>query len=591
MTRISYALVLTALFLFILPAHDLPAQWSSDSLQNTAVIQHSGSQAVPHIQPTSDGGCYVSWYDMRNGNYDVYLQRLNALGENVWQESGLMISNHPQQSWVTDYDLAVDQCDNAILVFNDIRNGESNGWDVFAYKIAPDGIFLWGADGIGLSPAVNTESEMAPKAAVTSAGNCVFVWPKCGNEDVLGMQKLSADGQKQWGEDGLIISGQQGEGLTHPQIVAAGGDSVIVLWKSEQGSYPDTKIWLVAQKFTPDGQQAWSPGGIVVYNNENISSYYKPVMIPDGNSGALIAWEDQPSASESYVYVGHVGADGSLIFPLNGILGSTDAGHLHHAPSISYIAAEDALFCFWLEQNTSQSMYGVYGQKFNAGGDRLWTDSGREFIGLGGRSISFVNSAATNSSLYVGYFQNSVPYAFDNGVKVFYLYPDGLLQWGPKILSAASLGQKDDLELVLNSSDQAYFVWSDKRNDDNDVYAQNVRPDGSMGNKPSVVPEGKSTLVKGFALQQNYPNPFNPQTTISYQLPVKTKIILKIYNMLGQEVRTLVNENKNAGNHSVVWDGKDNLGNRVSSGVYFYELELNNHLDISRQIKKLLLIK
>ncbi len=94
-----------------------------------------------------------------------------------------------------------------------------------------------------------------------------------------------------------------------------------------------------------------------------------------------------------------------------------------------------------------------------------------------------------------------------------------------------------------------------------------------------------------YILYQNYPNPFNPQTTIEYKIPAAGKVVLKIYNLIGQEVRTLINKEIPAGCHSVVWDGKDNLGNRVSSGVYFYKLDLNNLLDISRQIKKLLLIK
>jgi len=582
MFRMKCVLVSVAITLLALPNDNLLAQWSSDSLQNTAVIQHSGSQEVDHMQPTSDGGCYVAWYDTRNGNYDMYLQRLNALGEKVWPDSGLMISNHAQQTWVTDYDLAVDQNDNAILVFNDMRNGDENGWDVFAYKIAPDGGFLWGADGIDLSQAVNSESEMAPKVAVTSAGNYVFVWSKSNNEDVLGMQKLSADGQKQWG-DGLTISGQQGEGVTHPQIVAAADDSVIVLWKSELGSYPATKIWLVAQKYTPDGQQAWASGGVVVYNNGDIPVYYDPVMIPDGSSGAFMAWEDQPSSNESYVYVGHIGADGTLIFPMNGIMASTDAGHLHNEPSISYMVSEKALFCFWLEKNTSQDLYGIYGQKFNTAGNRMWGDTAKEFIGLGERSISFVENAATDSSLYVGYFQNSAPNAYDNAVKAFYLHPDGQMQWGPEILSAASLGQKDDLRLMLNSSDQAFLVWSDTRNDDNDIYAQNVRPNGAMGNAPSALSGEKLIVTRGFALNQNYPNPFNPSTKIGYRLSAASRVKLSVFNTLGQKVRTLLDQRRAAGKYSVSFNADG-----LPAGIYLYRLSTGNGF---RQTRKMILLK
>jgi len=552
------------------------AQWSSDSLQNTAVIQYSNDQVVPKIAATSDGGCYVAWYDTRDGNYDVYLQRLNSMGEKLWASDGLQVSGHPQESWVTDYDLVVDQSDNAIVVFNDIRNGSGNGWDVFAYKIAPDGSFLWGADGVQLSAAINTDSEMSPKAAVTTAGNVVFVWSKSRDEaDVIGMQKLSADGEKQWGADGITIQGSQGEAVTHPDIVPAADDSVIVVWKSEIGTYPATKIWLVTQKYDPNGQPAWDANGVVIYNDGNIPVYKDPSIIPDDASGAFYCWEDQPSSSESYVYVAHVGADGRLIFPLNGIKASTDATRLHHNPSISYIPTGEQLFLFWLEQNQSQSMFGIYGQKFNSAGDRLWTDEGKTFIPLGERSISFVSGAVTDTSIYVSYFQNSAPNAFDNGVKAFYINTDGQFYWQTKILSAASLGNKDDLLMVINTEDRAFCVWKDERDDNGDIYAQNINPDGTLGNTVSGVEPRDAGLVHRFQLEQNYPNPFgvsrsmgsNPVTVIRYQLSVVSNVELTVYNTLGQVVRRLVHEVQGAGKYAVTLDARG-----LPGGIYWYRL-------------------
>jgi hypothetical protein len=98
----------------------------------------------------------------------------------------------------------------------------------------------------------------------------------------------------------------------------------------------------------------------------------------------------------------------------------------------------------------------------------------------------------------------------------------------------------------------------------------------------------KSQIATEYELCQNYPNPFNPQTTISYQLPVYSKVTLKIYDILGKEVRTLVNENKSAGYHSVMWDGRDNSGRQVTSGIYFYKLMSDYGISIT---KKLLLLK
>ncbi|MCK4694804.1 MAG: T9SS type A sorting domain-containing protein, partial [Candidatus Cloacimonetes bacterium] len=91
-------------------------------------------------------------------------------------------------------------------------------------------------------------------------------------------------------------------------------------------------------------------------------------------------------------------------------------------------------------------------------------------------------------------------------------------------------------------------------------------------------------------LRQNYPNPFNPTTTISFSLTTEDpeNSELSIYNIKGQLVKTLVNEFKPSGEYSVIWDGRDSDDKRVSSGIYFYKLIVN---DKTEAVKKCLLLK
>lgn len=91
-----------------------------------------------------------------------------------------------------------------------------------------------------------------------------------------------------------------------------------------------------------------------------------------------------------------------------------------------------------------------------------------------------------------------------------------------------------------------------------------------------------------FQLAQNYPNPFNPITTIGFTIPRKTRVELTIYNTLGQNVRTLVNENMAAGTHKAAWDGKDDFGNPVTSGIYYYKFTAG---DKFTDVKKLVFLK
>jgi hypothetical protein len=90
-----------------------------------------------------------------------------------------------------------------------------------------------------------------------------------------------------------------------------------------------------------------------------------------------------------------------------------------------------------------------------------------------------------------------------------------------------------------------------------------------------------------YELFQNHPNPFNPETKVRYYLPRATWVNLIIYNLLGQRVRTLVDEYQNAGAKAVFWDGKDNHQKQVPSGIYFYKLKTS---DFS-QTKKMVLIR
>jgi len=95
---------------------------------------------------------------------------------------------------------------------------------------------------------------------------------------------------------------------------------------------------------------------------------------------------------------------------------------------------------------------------------------------------------------------------------------------------------------------------------------------------------GEAEIPESFSLIQNYPNPFNPETDISYALPSDCKVNLTIYNLLGQKVKTLVNEPQTAGYKTTHWNGRDEQGNLVSSGIYFYKLNAGEYTDTKKMV-------
>jgi len=101
-----------------------------------------------------------------------------------------------------------------------------------------------------------------------------------------------------------------------------------------------------------------------------------------------------------------------------------------------------------------------------------------------------------------------------------------------------------------------------------------------------------SRVPTTFCLSQNYPNPFNPKTDIRYQIAYSRSPVhatLKIYNILGQEVRTLVDEYQDGGYYSVTWNGMDDRGNSMPSGVYSYRLSVNSGK--WSDVRKMVLVK
>jgi hypothetical protein len=101
---------------------------------------------------------------------------------------------------------------------------------------------------------------------------------------------------------------------------------------------------------------------------------------------------------------------------------------------------------------------------------------------------------------------------------------------------------------------------------------------------PTGVDEAPVRLPAGFALGQNYPNPFNPSTTIRYSLARRERIVLDVFNILGQQVRTLVDAEQSSGEHSVIWDGRNKSGHPSATGVYFYRLSAESYSETRKMI-------
>ncbi|MEK7728994.1 MAG: FlgD immunoglobulin-like domain containing protein, partial [candidate division KSB1 bacterium] len=129
----------------------------------------------------------------------------------------------------------------------------------------------------------------------------------------------------------------------------------------------------------------------------------------------------------------------------------------------------------------------------------------------------------------------------------------------------------EDWALLLNYDNRTAFeadVQSLESSDD-------LRPvsfEVFTGELSTAVAEQTTATISSYELSQNYPNPFNPETTIRYALPSRAQAQLVIYDLTGRIVKELVSEQQAPGEHAVQWNGRDDAGNSVASGVYVYRL-------------------
>lgn len=458
------------------------AQWSSNPAVNLTVCDTTGEQALAKIESTSDGGCYISWFDTRSGSYNVYLQKLDLLGNKLWAPNGLLISSNPQDTWITDYDLLVDDNDNAIIVFSDIRN--SGNLNPFVYAVSPNGDFLWGANGIDLNSTADFQAN--PKLVKTDDGNIVVAWIIAATRYQVGLQKISPAGAKLWGTNPIILQSAT-EGYGYPDIVTSDSGGVVLFHTATTGNFPAQTVKLRAKKIASAGTISWS---VNIQDLGGISPWSVPEVYTDNNNGGLISWhDDRDNNLLSSAFVQRVSSNGTIYFPVNGSEASLKASRHKFNPVCAFDNATNETYVFWMETEPDQNQNGISGQKLSSNGSRQWTDDAKILKDLSvpfTTSISYLTSQMGNGKAYLYYLEGSASGTNDK-VEGFACNNNGDFVWTGNF-TILSNPTSDKLQLVstVDLYKNCKLAWGDNRSDAGGIYAQDINPDGQLGN--SIVP-------------------------------------------------------------------------------------------------------
>lgn len=555
-------------------------QWSSDPNVNTLICNVNFAQLIPKTAGTSNGDTYITWFDNRSGNLDLYLQKLDINGNPQFATNGMLISSHTQSSWIGDYDIKVDANDNLIIAFSDKRNAGMSDTTVnpFVYKISSSGTFLWGANGVNLTNVVSYY-QLWPKIALATDGN-VFVtwWQLDTNTSSILTQKLNSNGVLQWANPYTIQGNPPGKNI-YPNIVPSDNGNAILSWcygPQGGGSFvPDIKTIFV-RKINGSGIPVWTDS-IFSRSTPDIPPYVVPQVLPDGNNGAFFSWYYSRNMNSLVSAVQRISSSGVLSFPSNGVDVSTDSTTDQVAPFISYDASGN-IYSFWTILNLGETEYGMAGQKISPSGMRLWTDSGRTYIPLDTLNAPIdIITNTYNNNIYLTYITDST--GFNERIFGYSLDPNGNPNWGPVNISSI-LSLKYDMVSYVNQSGMSVYVWSDNRGSPSaavGIWAQNVNADGTIG--PVGIIQISSEIPDKFTLGQNYPNPFNPITKIKFDIARSGNVDISVFDMLGRKISTILNQSINPGIYSVDFDGSG-----LNSGVYFYRISANGFTEIKKMV-------
>jgi len=182
----------------------------------------------------------------------------------------------------------------------------------------------------------------------------------------------------------------------------------------------------------------------------------------------------------------------------------------------------------------------------------------------------------------------------ENNILGYYLYRKTNFTNGSSNIVKFSVNPTSflDTQIQLNESIDVfttYWVKARLKNSNTESLAGNSVTTKGKFNPQKLNGSKKNVNLASYYLYANYPNPFNPSTTITYQIPKKGHVLLRIYNTLGKEVGTLVNENKEAGNYTVNFNAKN-----LPSGLYFYRIAIHSDKLTTGEytkVRKMILIK
>jgi hypothetical protein len=394
------------------------------------------------------------------------------------------------------------------------------------------------------------------------------VWPRRPGDGDGGlmMQRIAADGTVRLSPGGIDIVAADGEVPDLCQIVPAELGNVIVAWVKDTGA-PDSERHVMAAKFTSAGAPAWD-APVSVYDETSVPAGYAPGLVADGRGGAIVYWQ-RSLADEFNSFVQRLDAGGAELFGHNGAAVGAAAGNDRLDPAVAYIESSAEIYAFWIERNSEQTQWGIYGQRFTAAGARAWGDDGFVFEPMNATYKTSIRSVPIADDAMVFWVTRPTGAAEQERIVGFRTDGSGVHPWGdPPIEVSSYLSSKGRPRIAIDKFGIAKLVWEDDRMGQPDIYAQNVNFNGTLGICECTVDPGV-TDVAALRFFPAAPNPFRDRAVLNFELPRTSDVRLGVFDIGGRRVASLVRDRYPAGSYYTSWTGLNDAGERLPPGIYF----------------------
>ncbi|HKW13461.1 MAG TPA: T9SS type A sorting domain-containing protein [Candidatus Krumholzibacteria bacterium] len=522
-------LIAFALPLFLFPS---PARSAWNATKGLAVCTAVNDQTNPMLVTDANGGAIATWFDYRNGQSEIFAQRISANGDLLWTPVGVRIAPS-----TFDWTMVADESGGAFIVWPG-----NSGYDLYAQHVSPTGQLLWGAgvnDGVVVCSAPGWQRY--PTAIFDPSGDVVIAWHDQRTSDyAIYAQRLSPAGVAKWATDGVVVSATVNR-EQYPSIATDGAGGWIVAY--------DRTYKVYAQRLNGNGTTLWAAGGSAIATGTTYSDS-PPRLSPDGAGGAIILWDDKRNGFWN-IYAQHVNSTGAVQWQTDGIkvnccpfYGDPDCAL---RPQLTDDGA-GGVIAAWTDCTDN-----LYAQRIPFAGGLAWPGAPINVgtaiwvsIASDGEGGAFVAWDETRSG-------NSDPYAQQ-------LDSQGTQLWATGGILLTTAGGTQYAPVVVRSGDGGIVAWSDHRNGNYDIYGQHIGP------LPTSV--GGSRVPGPFVVDL-HPNPFSSQTEISVHLSHEATVEITIFDAAGRRVRVFDALHRPAGTSRLSFDGMDSSAQRLASGVYF----------------------